>query len=86
MCSARPEVTSLRVKALARLMGAGPAHYQSVFAELYRRFWVASNKFIPMEQYEGVFGFLEEWREEVGEGDTGGEVFIPFRKRNYGDE
>lgn len=57
---------SLRVKALARLMGGESAQYQSVFSELYRRFGVASYKLIRMEQYEAVLGFLEEWREEVG--------------------
>jgi hypothetical protein len=51
---------SLRVKALARLMGGESATYQSVFTELYRRFGVASYKLVRMEQYEGVLGFLEE--------------------------
>jgi hypothetical protein len=65
MCSARPEVTSLQVKALARLMGGESATYQSVFTELYRRFGVASYKLVRMEQYEEVLEFLEAWREEV---------------------
>jgi hypothetical protein len=56
---------SLRVKALARLMGGESAHYQSVFTELYRRFGVASYKLVRMEQYEAVLGLLEGWREEV---------------------
>jgi hypothetical protein len=56
---------SLRVKALAGLMGGESAHYQSVFAELYRRFGVASYKLIRRAQYEEVLGFLEGWREEV---------------------
>jgi hypothetical protein len=57
---------SLRVKALARLMGGESTHYQSVFTELYRRFGVASYKLVRMEQYEEVLGFLEEWRQEAG--------------------
>src|SRR5690606_191639 len=57
---------SLQVKALARLMGGESAHYQSVFTELYRRFGVASYKLVRVEQYEGVLGFLEGWRREMG--------------------
>jgi hypothetical protein len=56
---------SLQVKALAALMGGESGHYQSVFAELYRRFGVSSYKLVRIEQYEEVMGFLEEWRSDV---------------------
>jgi P22_AR N-terminal domain/ORF6C domain len=56
---------SLRVKALAELlttMDTGKVHYQTIFAELYRRFGVSSYKIIRQEQYVSVLAFLESWR------------------------
>jgi hypothetical protein len=40
----------------------GKNQYQSVFAELYRRFGVSSYKLIRQEQYKAVLAFLEDWR------------------------
>jgi hypothetical protein len=60
---------SARVKALAEMLTAQDAsknHYQSVFAELYRRFGVSSYKLIRRDQFEAVVGFLEEWRKAAG--------------------
>ena len=56
---------SLQVKTLAGLMGGESGHYQSVFAELYRRFGVSSYKLVRLEQYEAVLEFLEEWQTNV---------------------
>lgn len=53
------------VKALAEFMigkNASKNHYQSIFAELYRRFGVSSYKNIRIEQYESVIRFLDDWR------------------------
>lgn len=66
---------SLRVKALAELLTTldqGKVHYQTIFAELYRRFGVASYKIIRQEQYVSVLAFLESWRvAATSGGDTG---------------
>jgi quinol monooxygenase YgiN len=58
------------VKALAELLTRqkGKNQYQSVFAELYRRFGVSSYKHIRQEQYSDVLAFLEEWRDAAMEG------------------
>lgn len=56
---------SLQVKALAELLTrevGDKNYYQSIFAELYRRFGVSSYKNLRREQYEAVLGFLEDWR------------------------
>ena len=58
---------SAAVKALAQQLAAkdpSKNHYQSVFAELYRRFGVSSYKNIARGQFEAVMGFLEEWRQK----------------------
>jgi len=55
---------SNNVKALAELLtskDAGKNHYQSIFAELYRRFGVSSYKNIRQGQYQAVLKFLEDW-------------------------
>lgn len=55
-----------QVKALAELLTSregGKNFYQSIFAELYRRFGVSSYKLIRQEQYEAVLQFLEDWRQ-----------------------
>ncbi|MDP9309935.1 MAG: ORF6C domain-containing protein [Chloroflexota bacterium] len=57
---------SNRVKALGELLTTkhtGKNHYQSIFAELYRRFGVSSYKTIAQEQYAAVLAFLEDWRQ-----------------------
>jgi hypothetical protein len=62
---------SLQVKALAEHLTQSLGdknYYQSVFAELYRRFGVSSYKNIRQEQYPAVVGFLEEWRKSAGKG------------------
>ncbi|MDP9310143.1 MAG: ORF6C domain-containing protein [Chloroflexota bacterium] len=59
---------SNQVKALAELLtGTDRAknHYQGIFAELYRRFGVASYKLIRQEQYAAVLAFLADWRTSV---------------------
>ncbi len=56
---------SNQVKALADLLttrAPGKNQYQSIFAELYRRFGVSSYKLIRQEHYAAVLHFLEEWR------------------------
>jgi hypothetical protein len=55
---------SAAVKALAELLtrpGAGSA-YQTVFAELYRRFGVSSYRNIKLDDFEAVLAFLDDWR------------------------
>ena len=37
-------------------------HYQSIFADLYRRFEVSSYKLIRQDQYQAVLAFLDDWR------------------------
>lgn len=56
---------SNRVKALGELLTSkqgGKNQYQSIFAELYRRFGVSSYKTIQHDQYASVLMFLEDWR------------------------
>jgi hypothetical protein len=48
---------SLQVKTLGRLMGGESGHYQSVFADLYRRF-------------EEAMAFLREWWAAVADRDA----------------
>jgi hypothetical protein len=57
------------VKALAEaLTKKDPSknHYQSIFAELYRRFQVSSYKLIKQGQYKAVVKFLDDWQESAG--------------------
>ncbi len=59
---------SNQVKALGELLSSKQAsknHYQSIFAELYRRFGVSSYKLIRQEHYAAVLAFLEDWRTSV---------------------
>ena len=56
------------VKALAERLSAREQtknQYQSVFAELYRRFGATSYKHIRQDQYAAVLAFLEDWRTAV---------------------
>jgi hypothetical protein len=67
------EHVSATVKALAELISTKDAsknHYQSIFAELYRRFGVSSYKLIRINQYELVLQFLEDWRKSLGSATT----------------
>ena len=60
---------SLQVKALAEFLTrelGDKNYYQTVFAELYRRFTVSSYKNIRQVQYEAVLEFLEDWKQSVG--------------------
>ncbi len=60
---------SNQVKGLAELLtgaAGGKNQYQGIFAELYRRFGVASYKLIRQEQYAQVLQFLEDWRAASG--------------------
>lgn len=53
-----------KVKALAVLLtghDSSKNHFQSIFAELYRRFRVSSYKVIRQSQYHLVVDFLDEW-------------------------
>ncbi len=53
-----------KVKALAILLtgqDSSKNHFQSIFAELYRRFRVSSYKVIRQSQYHLVVDFLDEW-------------------------
>lgn len=62
------EISNL-VKALAvRLTQKDPSknHYQSIFAELYRRFQVSSYKLIKQGQYQAVLKFLDDWQASAG--------------------
>lgn len=55
---------SSKVKALAELLtrkDKSKNHYQSIFAELYRRFEVSSYKLIRQSQYQDVLQFLDQW-------------------------
>lgn len=59
---------SNKVKALAELLtrkDASKNHYQSIFAELYRRFEVSSYKLVRQDQYQQVLLFLDEWRKTL---------------------
>jgi len=65
-----PQATEIsnRVKALAEFLASkNPSknHYQSIFAELYRRFEVSSYKLIRQDQYHTVLAFLDEWHKSV---------------------
>lgn len=58
-----------KVKALAVLLtgqDSSKNHFQSIFAELYRRFRVSSYKVIRQSQYHLVVDFLDEWANAVG--------------------
>ena len=55
---------SNRVKGLAQLLSTcdnSKNHYQSIFAEIYRRFGVSSYKAISQDQYTAVLTFLDDW-------------------------
>ena len=65
---------STMVKALAEYMtgldaknlpltGAHPNRFQSIFAELYRRFGVPNYKTISLELYPAVLKFLDDWKQ-----------------------
>lgn len=57
-----------KVKALAMSLTEADSsknQFQSVFAELYRRFRVSSYKVIRQSQYHLVIDFLDEWAETV---------------------
>lgn len=41
-------------------------HFQSIHAELHRRFKVKSYSLIRVEQYSAVLAFLEEWEQRMG--------------------
>jgi hypothetical protein len=59
---------SMLVKALADLLSQqdkSKNHYQSIFAELYRRFEVSSYKRIRLEQYQEVIDFLTDWHKRL---------------------
>lgn len=69
-----------QVKALAELLTARDAsksHYQSIFAELYRRFGASSYKLLRVSQYRAVLAFLEDWRQAAlqGKGPEQGSLF-----------
>lgn len=65
---------SQTVKALAEFLTskvgptdkAGRVHYQTIFAEIYRRFGASDYKTIRREQYDTVLNFLEDWRISSG--------------------
>lgn len=57
-----------KVKALAMALtekDSSKNQFQSIFAELYRRFRVSSYKVIRQSQYHLVMDFLDEWAETV---------------------
>lgn len=57
-----------KVKALAMALtekDTSKNQFQSIFAELYRRFRVSSYKVIRQSQYQLVVDFLDEWAETV---------------------
>jgi hypothetical protein len=57
-----------KVKALAMQLttqDSSKNHFQSIFAELYRRFRVSSYKVIRQSQYHLVVDFLDEWAGKV---------------------
>jgi len=50
-------------------------HFQSIHAELHRRFKAKSYSLIRVEQYPAVLAFLEEWERTMGPGEApAGEV------------
>ncbi len=62
---------SNQVKALGELLtkkDASKNHYQSIFAEIYRRFRVSSYKLIRQDQYQSVLSFLEDWQKSTEKG------------------
>ncbi|GLV61199.1 hypothetical protein KDH_80150 [Dictyobacter sp. S3.2.2.5] len=64
---------SAKVKALAEALTAkdkSKNHYQSIFAELYRRFEVSSYKLIRQSQYQEVLVFLDHWRASFDDLDS----------------
>jgi hypothetical protein len=59
---------SNRVKGLAQLLSTrdnSKNHYQSIFAEIYRRFGVSSYKTIGQNQYKAVLTFLDDWHASI---------------------
>lgn len=57
-----------KVKALAMFLGEQDStknHFQSIFAELYRRFRVSSYKNIRQAQYHLVNDFLDDWHNSL---------------------
>jgi len=57
-----------KVRALAEALDkrdTSKNHYQSIFAELYRRFRVSSYKLITIGQYQKVLTFLDEWADSL---------------------
>lgn len=62
---------SLKVKALAEFLTTkeqGKVHYQTIFAELYRRFGASSYKIIRQGQYDAVMQLLDDWRTAANAG------------------
>jgi hypothetical protein len=60
---------SNKVRALAEALtqrDKSKNHYQSIFAELYRRFRVSSYKLIKQGQYQAVLKFLDDWESQLG--------------------
>ena len=49
-------------------------HFQSIHAELHRRFKAKSYSLIRVEQYPAVLAFLEEWERTMEGGESGGET------------
>jgi hypothetical protein len=61
-----------KVKALAVALteqDSSKNHFQSIFAELYRRFRVSSYKVIRQAQYHLVVDFLDEWAGAAARGE-----------------
>lgn len=61
-----------KVKALAVALteqDSSKNHFQSIFAELYRRFRVSSYKVIRQSQYHLVMDFLDEWANAAAKPD-----------------
>ncbi len=59
---------SQAVKSIAQVLTShdpSKNHYQSVFAELYRRFRVSSYKRIRQDQFADVLRFLDDWQATV---------------------
>lgn len=49
-------------------------HFQSIHAELHRRFKAKSYSLIRVEQYPAVLAFLEEWDRAMEEGSVSGDA------------
>lgn len=65
---------SLQVRALGQLLrteseGTLRNTYQAVWAELYRRFGIASYRNLPATRYIEALSFLEDWRRALHAGD-----------------